>query len=104
MVEVCDGDGGDADRRAELRDGADESGTLGADGESIADIFNVCSGNDFASGEAEGCSDAEAGVGRVGVERSLFGPGEEFRECGIDGGVMRVFEAHLSFPIAAIAG
>ena len=72
-VEVGDGDGGDADVGTELGDGADEGGSLGADGEAVADVFDVGAGDDFAGGKAEGCADAKVGIGRVGIERCLAG-------------------------------
>jgi uncharacterized protein (TIGR03435 family) len=72
-IEVGDGHGSDADVRTELGDGADEGGSLGADGEAVADILNIGAGDDFACREKEGCADAEAGVGRVGVEGGFAG-------------------------------
>ncbi len=98
VVEVGDGDGGDADLWSELGDGANEGGSLGADSEAVADVFDVGAGNDFAGFEAQGCADAEAGVGRIGVERSLFGAGEELGECGVEGGGGGVLRTHVCTP------
>ena len=83
-VEVGDGDGGDADIGAELGDSANEGGSFGADGEAVADVFDVCASDDFSGGETQGRADAEAGVGRIGVERSLLGAGEELGESGVE--------------------
>ena len=52
VVEFGDGDGGDADSGTELGDSANEGGSLGAEGESVADVFDVGAGDDFAGGEA----------------------------------------------------
>ena len=67
LVEVDDGHGGDPDGWAVEGDCLDQRGALGAEGEAVADVFDVCAGDDFAGGQKERGADAEAGVGRVGV-------------------------------------
>ena len=84
FVQVGDGDGFDADVGSELGDGSDQSGTLGADGEAVADIFHICAGDGFAIGEAESCTDAEVGVGSVSVLRGMLSGCEEVLELCVD--------------------
>jgi hypothetical protein len=52
VVQIGDGDGLDANLGSELGDGADQSGTLGADRQSVAHVLDVRSGDDFAVGRA----------------------------------------------------
>ena len=83
MVEIGDGDGVNAEVGAELGDGADQGGALGADGEAVADVFDVGCGDDSAVVELEGRADFEAGVGRIGLARSLLRASEQGLERGI---------------------
>ena len=48
VVQVGDGDGGEADGRAEARNGRGNGGLLGAGGQAEAGIFDVATGDDFA--------------------------------------------------------
>lgn len=77
IVEVGDGDCFDSDTGSELGNRGDQGGALSADRQAVADVFHVGSRDDDAVGELEGGTDAEAGVGRVGVERGLASPFEK---------------------------
>ncbi len=77
MVEVGDGDGRDLKLGTVLGNGADESGTLGAEGESVAGIFDVGRCDDGSGCEQDGRTDAKAGEGRVSVGRGSGGGGQQ---------------------------
>ena len=77
MVEVGDGNGADADFGPEFGDGADQSSALGAESESVADIFDICAGDEVSGGKQKRSSDAETGVGRVGASGDGDGGGDE---------------------------
>ena len=64
-------DGFYANLGSELGNGPDQGGSLGADGQPVAHIFDVGSGDDLSVGQPESRAYAEAGVGRVGVEGCL---------------------------------
>ena len=72
-VEIGDGDGFDADAGSELGNGGDQSRALGADGQAVAHVLYIGSGDNGTVTEAERRADAEAGVRGIGVERSLAG-------------------------------
>ena len=72
VVQVGDGDGLDTNFRAEAGDSSDQGGPLGANREPVADVFNICAGDDLAIGELEGGADAKVGIRRVGVLRGLL--------------------------------
>ncbi len=80
MVEVDDGGGADAEGGSVLGDGADQGGALGADGEAVADIFDIGSGDELAGVEEQRRADAKAGVRRVGVVSGTGGFGDESGE------------------------
>ena len=66
-VEICNRDGDDFVGWTTLGDGAEECGALGADRQAVGDVFDVAAGRDESIVEEQGCADAEAGVGCIGV-------------------------------------
>jgi hypothetical protein len=70
-IEIGDGDGLDANVGSELGNGPHQSGTLGANGQSVAHILHIRPGNDFAVRQLQRRADAKAGVGCVRVQRGL---------------------------------
>ena len=81
LVEIGDGDGFDADIRAEAGDGGDQRGPLRANRQPVADVLHVGSGDDFATGELEGSADAEMRIGRIGVLCGLDCLFQQVVEC-----------------------
>lgn len=82
VVEIGDGDGLDADRRAVEADGGGDGGLFGAGGEAEAGVFHVGAGDDvrgaiFADGDQQRSADAEVAVGRVRVLGGRCGAGAE---------------------------
>ncbi len=83
LVEIGDGDGGEADGRAKLGDGRGNGGLLGAGGEAEAGDLDVAAGDDGAgvgTGEEDGGTDAEAAVRGIGVSGGGAGAGLEILE------------------------
>lgn len=80
VVQIGDRDGFHANLGSELGNGTDQCGTLSADGQPVAHIFDVRSSDDLSVGQPESRAYAEAGVGRVGVKGGLAGLFEEVFE------------------------
>jgi hypothetical protein len=80
-VEVGDGNGADAEAGTVEADGSGDGGLFGADSQAIGGVFDVTAGDDVIGGviEQEGCADAEAAVGGVGV---VGGVGSALLEVG----------------------
>jgi len=71
VVEVDDGDGCDANAGSELGDRSHKRRAFRADGQAVADIFNVGSSDDRAVGERESRAHAKSGIRRIRIERRL---------------------------------
>lgn len=84
-VEVGDGDGADAEDGTVEADGGGDGGLFGADGEAVGGVFDVAAGDDGVGGvvEQEGCADAEAAVGGVGVVGGFGGALLEVGDKGL---------------------
>ena len=80
--EVRDGEGGDADLRAETGDGCGDGGLFGAAGEAVGGVFDVAAKHGFSVGKQEGGSDIEAAIRRVAVGRGGAGKVGEGLEVG----------------------
>jgi hypothetical protein len=66
-------------------DGSGDGGLFGADGEAIGGVFDVAAGDDGVGGvvKQEGCADAEAAVGGVGVVSGVGGALLEVGDLGL---------------------
>lgn len=80
VIEIGDSNCGEADGRAEARDGRDDGGLFGAGGKAEAGIFDVAAGDYFGGvrcGEQKGGADAEPAVRGVRVLSGSDGAGPE---------------------------